>query len=105
MTPKGLNIMNNNLPPDPDTTATPKSIKSYFYPDFAEVDRQARADTYLQIAQWVKACPPTRGAKELRTRALVLAGCEAELQDLGFSLVESDAKLVDLIATRSEPTQ
>jgi hypothetical protein len=87
------------------STATPKKKPAYLYANFEAIERDARAETYLQIAQWVKACPPTRGAKELRTRDLILAGCEAELQDLGFSLVEVNAKLLDLVATNTEPKQ
>lgn len=87
------------------STATPKNKTPFPYANFEAIERQARADTYLDIAQWVKALPPTRGKKEARDRGLILAGCEAQLQDLDFTLVETNATLVDLVATLTEPKQ
>jgi len=66
------------------TTATRKNLKPVVPLAISDLDRQARADTYLTMAGWVKAKSP----RENRHRELLINCIEAELQDLGYDLYE-----------------
>lgn len=70
------------------TTATRENLKPVAPLGISDLDRQARADTYLTMAGWVRAMPSTKSAREKRHRELLLSCIEAELQDLGYDLVE-----------------
>jgi hypothetical protein len=70
------------------TTATRKNLKPVVPLAISDLDRQARADTYLTMAGWVKAMPPTKSPRENRHRELLINCIEAELQDLGYDLYE-----------------
>ena len=70
------------------TTATRKNLKPVALQGISDLDRQARADTYCLMAGWVKAMPNTKSAREKRHREHLLNCIEAELQDLGYDLVE-----------------
>lgn len=79
----------NHKPNSNDGTTPPrKNILPIPYADFAEVDRTARAETYLFMAHWVTNLSNTKSPREQRYRAYLLACIEAELQDLNYSLVE-----------------
>lgn len=68
------------------TTATRKNLKPVALLGISEIDRQARADTYLIMVGWVKAMPATKSAREKRHRELLLSCIESELDDLGYTL-------------------
>jgi hypothetical protein len=55
------------------TTATRKNLKPVAPLVISELDRQARADTYLEMAHWVKALPTTK-----RTWVTPLLGRKSE---------------------------
>jgi hypothetical protein len=69
------------------TTATRKNLKPVTPLGITELDRQARADTYLTMVGWVKAMPATKSAREKRHRETLLSCIESELDDLGFTLL------------------
>ena len=68
------------------TTATRKNLKPVAPLVISDLDRQARADTYLTMVTWIKAMPATKSAREKRHRELLLSCIESELEDLGFTL-------------------
>ena len=70
------------------TTATRKNLKPVVPLAISDLDRQARAETYLTMAGWVEAMPNSKSARENRYRQTLLSCIEAELQDLGYDLVE-----------------
>jgi len=70
------------------TTATRKNSKPVALLGITDQDRQARAETYLEMAHWVSALPATKSAREKRHRELLLNCIECELEDLGYSLEE-----------------
>jgi len=70
------------------TTATRKNSKPVALLGITDLDRQARAETYLLMAGWVNAMPDTKSAREKRHRELLLSCIEADLWDLGYSLEE-----------------
>lgn len=68
------------------TTATRKNSNAVAPLAISDLDRQARADTYLTMVGWVKSMPATKSAREKRHRELLLSCIESELEDLGFTL-------------------
>ncbi len=68
------------------TTATRENLKPVAPLVISDLDRQARADTYLLMAGWVKSMPATKSAREKRHRELLLSCIEADLWDLGYTL-------------------
>jgi hypothetical protein len=69
------------------TTATRENLKPVTPLGITDLDRQARADTYLTMVTWIKAMPATKSAREKRHRETLLSCIESELDQLGFSLV------------------
>ena len=80
--------MNTKPPFNSVTTATRKKSKPFTLLGITDLDRQARAETYVLMAGWVSALPDTKSAREKRHRELLLACIEADLWDLGYSLEE-----------------
>lgn len=80
--------MNTKPPFNSVTTATRKKLKPVAPLVISDLDRQARAETYLLMAGWVNAMPDTKSAREKRHRELLLSCIEADLWDLGYSLEE-----------------
>jgi len=80
--------LNTKPPFNSVTTATRKKSKSVALLGITDQDRQARAETYLEMAHWVSALPDTKSAREKRHRELLLACIQCELEDLGYSLEE-----------------
>ena len=78
--------MNTKPPFNSVTTATRKNSKPVALLGITDLDRQARAETYLTMVGWVKAMPATKSAREKRHRELLLSCIESELEDLGFTL-------------------
>jgi hypothetical protein len=68
------------------TTATRKNLKPVAPLGISDLDREARAETYLLMAGWVKAMPNTKSPREKRHRELLLSCIEADLWDLGYTL-------------------
>ena len=79
--------MNTKPGSNDSTTATRKNLKPVAPLVISDLDRQARADTYLTMVTWIKAMPSTRSAREKRHRELLLSCIESELDDLGFTLI------------------
>jgi hypothetical protein len=80
--------MNTKPPFNSVTTATRKNSKPVAPLIISDLDRQARAETYLEMATWVSALPATKSAREKRHRELLLNCIQCELEDLGYSLEE-----------------
>ena len=78
--------MNTKPRSSSSTTATRKNLKPVAPLVISDLDRQARADTYLTMVTWIKAMPATKSAREKRHRELLLSCIESELDDLGFTL-------------------
>ena len=72
------------------TTATRKKSKPVAPLGISEIDRQARADTYLIMVGWVKSMPATKSAREKRHREVLLSCIESELDSLGYTLVGAE---------------
>ena len=79
--------MNTKPPFSNSTTATRKNLNPVAPLGISELDRQARADTYLEMVHWVKALPTTKSNREKRHRELLLTCIESELEDLGYTLI------------------
>ena len=79
--------MNTKPRPSTSTTATRENLKPVAPLGISELDRQARADTYLIMVGWIKAMPATKSLREKRHRELLLSCIESELDQLGFTLV------------------
>ena len=54
------------------TTATRENLKPVAPLVISELDRQARADTYLEMVHWVKALPTTKSNREKRHRETLI---------------------------------
>jgi hypothetical protein len=78
--------MNTKPRSSSSTTATRKNSQPVALQGISDLDRQARADTYLTMVTWIKAMPATKSAREKRHRELLLSCIEADLWDLGFTL-------------------
>lgn len=79
--------MNTKPRSSTSTTATRKNSKPVVPQVISDFDRQARADTYLEMVHWVKSMPATKSAREKRHRETLLSCIESELDDLGYTLI------------------
>ena len=79
--------MNTKPRSSSSTTATRENLKPVAPLAISDLDRQARADTYLTMVTWIKAMPATKSAREKRHRELLLSCIESELDELGFTLI------------------